>query len=392
MSHGKIYGDIVATTYNTPLVKLNRIVPAGAATVLVKLEFFNPCNSVKDRIGRAMIEAAEKSGRLTPETHIIEPTSGNTGIALAFVAAAKGYSLTLTMPESMSLERRALLRALGANLVLTPAKDGMKGSIAKAEELALTTPNAWIPQQFDNPANPDVHERTTGPEIWEDTGGKVDILVAGVGTGGTITGATRYIRKKKPDFRAIAVEPVDSAVISGGKPGPHKIQGIGAGFIPKNLDTSLLSGVETVTNDEAFTWARRLAKEEGILAGISSGGNVAAAIRLATRPENRGKVIVTIIPSFGERYLSTPLFEGLSQTRASGNPWKFARESEIAMQEANVKSQAHRLVNDLPESATWEDLMYKIYVRQAIEAGLEDSQAGRLIEVDEVRRKFGLSQ
>ena len=312
MSHGKIYCDIVATTYNTPLVKLNRIVPAGAATVLAKLEFFNPCNSVKDRIGRAMIEAAEKSGRLTPETHIIEPTSGNTGIALAFVAAAKGYSLTLTMPESMSIERRALLRALGANLVLTPAKDGMKGSIAKAEELALTTPNAWIPQQFDNPANPDIHERTTGPEIWEDTGGKVDIFVAGVGTGGTITGATRYIRTKKPDFRAIAVEPVDSAVISGGKPGPHKIQGIGAGFIPKNLDTSLLSGVETVTNDEAFTWARRLAKEEGILAGISSGGNVAAAIRLATRPENRGKVIVTIIPSFGERYLSTPLFEGLS--------------------------------------------------------------------------------
>jgi cysteine synthase len=313
MSHGKFYGDIVATTYNTPLVKLNRIVPEGAATVLVKLEFFNPCNSVKDRIGRAMIEAAEKSGRLTPETHIIEPTSGNTGIALAFVAAAKGYSLTLTMPESMSIERRALLRGLGANLVLTPAKDGMKGSIAKAEELALTTPNSWIPQQFDNPSNPEVHQRTTGPEIWEDTGGKVDIFVAGVGTGGTITGTTRYIRTKKPEFRAIAVEPTDSAVISGGKPGPHKIQGIGAGFIPKNLDTSLLSGVETVTNDEAFTWARRMAKEEGILAGISSGGNVAAAVRLAARPENRGKVIVTIIPSFGERYLSTPLFEGLTQ-------------------------------------------------------------------------------
>jgi cysteine synthase A len=312
MSHGKTYCDIVATTYNTPLVKLSRIVPAGAATVLVKLEFFNPCNSVKDRIGRAMIEVAEKSGRLKPETHIIEPTSGNTGIALAFVAAAKGYSLTLTMPESMSLERRALLRALGANLVLTPAKDGMKGSIAKAEELAKTMPNAWIPQQFDNPANPDVHERTTGPEIWEDTEGKVDVLVAGVGTGGTITGSARYLRSKKPDFRAIAVEPTDSPVISGGKPGPHKIQGIGAGFIPKNLDMSLLSGVETVTNDEAFAWARRLAKEEGILAGISSGGNVAAAIRLAVRPENRGKVIVTIIPSFGERYLSTPLFEGLT--------------------------------------------------------------------------------
>ncbi len=312
MPHGKTYANIVETTYNTPLVKLNRIVPAGAATVLLKLEYFNPCHSVKDRIGRAMIEAAEKSGKLTPATHIIEPTSGNTGIALAFVAAAKGYALTLTMPESMSLERRALLRGLGANLVLTPAKDGMKGAIAKAEELAKTTPNAWIPQQFDNPANPEVHERTTGPEIWEDTAGKVDILVVGVGTGGTITGATRYIRAKKPDFRAIAVEPTDSPVIAGGKPGPHKIQGIGAGFIPKNLDTSLLSGVEAITNDEAFTWARRLAKEEGILAGISSGGNVAAAVRLATRPENRGKVIVTISPSFGERYLSTPLFEGLA--------------------------------------------------------------------------------
>jgi cysteine synthase len=312
MSHGKTFCDIVATTYNTPLVKLNRIVPPGSATVLLKLEYFNPCSSVKDRIGRAMIEAAEKSGRLTPDTHIIEPTSGNTGIALAFVAAAKGYKLTLTMPESMSLERRALLRGLGANLVLTPAKDGMKGAIAKADELAQSTPNAWIPQQFDNPANPEVHERTTGPEIWEDTDGRVDILVAGVGTGGTITGATRYIRPKKADFRAIAVEPADSPVISGGKPGPHKIQGIGAGFIPKNLDTSLVSGVETVTNDEAFAWARRLAREEGILAGISSGGNVAVAVRLATRSENRGKTIVTISPSFGERYLSTPLFDGLS--------------------------------------------------------------------------------
>ncbi len=313
MSQGKTYNDIVGTTYNTPLVQLNRVMPAGAGTVLVKLEFFNPCSSVKDRIGRAMIEAAEKSGKLTPDTHIIEPTSGNTGIALAFVAAAKGYSLTLTMPESMSIERRALLRAFGATLVLTPAKDGMKGAIAKAEELAATTPNAWIPQQFDNPANPDVHERTTGLEIWEDTGGKVDMLVAGVGTGGTITGVTRYIRPKKASFLAIAVEPTDSPVISGGKAGPHKIQGIGAGFIPKNLDMSLLNGVETITNDEAFTWARRLAKEEGILAGISSGGNVAAAVRVASRPENRNKVIVTIIPSFGERYLSTPLFEGLAQ-------------------------------------------------------------------------------
>ena len=312
MSHGKTYGDIVATTYNTPLVKLNRIVPAGAATVLVKLEFFNPCNSVKDRIGRAMIEAAEKSGRLTPGNAHHRADQRQHGHCPGL--CRRGERLLVDAYHARVDESRTagLLRGLGANLVLTPAKDGMKGAIAKAEELAQTTPNAWIPQQFDNPANPDIHERTTGPEIWEDTAGKVDILVAGVGTGGTITGATRYIRTKKPDFRAIAVEPTDSPVISGGKPGPHKIQGIGAGFIPKNLDTSLLSGVETVTNDEAFTWARRLAKEEGILAGISSGGNVAAAIRVAARPENRGKVIVTIIPSFGERYLSTPLFEGLS--------------------------------------------------------------------------------
>ena len=312
MSHGKTYANIVETTFNTPLVQLKRIVPAGAATVLLKLEFFNPFSSVKDRIGRAMIEVAEKSGLLTPETHIIEPTSGNTGIALAFVSAARGYHLTLTMPESMSLERRALLRALGADLVLTPAKDGMKGAIATAQQLAATTPNSWIPQQFDNPANPDIHEQTTGREIWEDTGGRVDTIVAGVGTGGTITGITRYIRSKNRNFQAIAVEPADSPVISGGQPGPHKIQGIGAGFIPKNLDTSLLSGVETVSNEEAFTWARRLAREEGILVGISSGANVAAAVRLAGRPEYRGKVIVTVAPSFGERYLSTPLFEGLS--------------------------------------------------------------------------------
>ncbi|MGA2618599.1 MAG: cysteine synthase A [Thermoguttaceae bacterium] len=312
MTRGQIYDDIVGTTCNTPLVRLKRIVPPGAATVLVKLEFFNPCSSVKDRIGRSMIDAAQRDGRLRPETKIIEPTSGNTGIALAFVAAARGYHLTLTMPESMSLERRALLRALGADLVLTPAKDGMKGAISKAEELAAATPDSWIPQQFDNPANPEVHERTTGREIWEDSGGRVDLFVAGVGTGGTITGVTRYIRGKNRDFRAVAVEPADSPVISGGKPGPHKIQGIGAGFIPKNLDTSLLSGVETVTNEEAFAWARRLAREEGILVGISSGGNMAAAVRLAQKKENRGKVIVTVAPSFGERYLSTPLFEGLA--------------------------------------------------------------------------------
>jgi cysteine synthase A len=310
MPRATVYPSIVHTTFDTPLVKLNHIVPAGGATVLLKLEFFNPYSSVKDRIGRAMIEAAEKEGILTPETEIFESTSGNTGIALAFVAAAKGYRLTLTMPESMSLERRAMLQALGATLVLTPAKEGMKGAIAKAEELAAATPHGWIPQQFDNPANPAVHEATTGREIWDDTQGHVDAIVAGVGTGGTITGVTRYIRRKNPQFRAIAVEPTDSPVISGGKPGPHKIQGIGAGFIPKNLDTSLLSGVELVSNDDAFLFARRLAKEEGILAGISTGANVAAAARLASLAENRGKVIVTIAASFGERYLSTPLFQG----------------------------------------------------------------------------------
>ena len=320
MSRQKTYANIVETTFDTPLVKLNRVVPAGAATVLLKLEFFNPFSSVKDRIGRAMIETAEKAGILQPQTHVIEPTSGNTGIALAFVAAAKGYRLTLTMPESMSLERRALLRALGASLVLTPAKEGMRGAIAKAQELAAATPDSWIPQQFDNPANPEVHERTTGREIWEDTSGRVDAVVAGVGTGGTITGVTRYLRSKNPHVRAIAVEPADSPVISGGKSGPHKIQGIGAGFVPKNLDTSLLTGVETVTNDDAFTWARRLAHEEGILVGISSGANVAAAVRVASLPENRGKVIVTFAPSFGERYLSTPLFDGLSNAPPQNRP------------------------------------------------------------------------
>jgi cysteine synthase A len=310
------YDDVVQTTFDTPLVKLRHLLPNGHATVFLKLEFFNPYSSVKDRIGRAMIEDAEAKGILTPETEIIEPTSGNTGIALAFVAAAKGYRLTLTMPESMSLERRGLLRALGAGLVLTPAKDGMKGAIAKAQELAAATPNSWVPQQFDNPANPAIHEQTTGREIWEDTGGHVDAIVAGVGTGGTITGVARYIRPRNPQFQVIAVEPVDSPVISGGKPGPHKIQGIGAGFVPKNLDTSLLSGVESVSNDEAFTWARRLAREEAILGGISTGANVAAAVRVATRPENRGKVIVTIAPSFGERYLSTPLYQELQTTAA----------------------------------------------------------------------------
>jgi cysteine synthase A len=319
MSRGKIFGSIVQTTYDTPLVKLDHLVPPDHATVLLKLEFFNPYSSVKDRIGRAMIEAAEKAGILNPETQIIEPTSGNTGIALAFVAAAKGYRLTLTMPESMSLERRAMLQALGANLVLTPAKDGMKGAIAKAQELAAATANAWIPQQFENPANPAIHEETTGREIWDDTNGRVDAIVSGVGTGGTITGVTRYLRRKNPDFQAIAVEPSDSPVISGGKAGPHKIQGIGAGFIPKNLDTSLLSGVETVTNEDAFLFARRLAREEGILCGISTGANVAVAARLAALPQNRGKVIVTVACSFGERYLSTPLYQGIGNGVAAGS-------------------------------------------------------------------------
>ena len=263
--HNRIYPNVLETVYNTPLIKLNKLAPEGT-NILVKCEYFNPMASVKDRIGRAMIEDAEKQGILTPETHIIEPTSGNTGIALAFVAAAKGYKLTLTMPESMSIERRALLRALGANLVLTPGSEGMKGAIAKAAEIVGTNDNAWMPQQFENPSNPQIHYETTGPEIWNDTHGNVDMIVAGVGTGGTITGSTRYIRERNPDFRAYAVEPATSPVISGGKPGPHKIQGIGAGFIPKNLDTSLLNGAEKVTDDEAFEWTRKLAQQEGIFA------------------------------------------------------------------------------------------------------------------------------
>jgi cysteine synthase A len=316
VTYRKTFDNFVETTFNTPLVRLNRIVPANSAAVLLKLEFFNPLNSVKDRIGRAMLEVAEQEGTLNRETRIIEPTSGNTGIALAFVAAAKGYHLTLTMPESMSLERRALLAALGANLVLTPTKDGMKGAIAKADELAAATPNSWMPRQFDNPANPEIHERTTGREIWEETDGRADILVAGVGTGGTLTGVTRYMRSRKPSFRAIAVEPAGSPVISGGRPGPHRIQGLGPGFVPKNLDTSLLCGVETVNDEEAFAWGRRLAKEEGILGGISTGANIAAAMRVASRRENRGTVIVTVAPSAGERYLSTALFERLGTERA----------------------------------------------------------------------------
>ncbi len=306
--HGRTYHSILGTVGNTPLVKLNRTGPSNGSTVYVKCEFFNPLSSVKDRIGKAMIEAGEQSGAINHETHIIEPTSGNTGIALAFVCAAKGYKLTLTMPESMSLERRAMLRALGAELVLTPADKGMGGAISKAAELVGTSDNAWMPQQFENPANPEIHFRTTGPEIWNDTDGQVDFFVAGVGTGGTITGTGKYLKQQKSAVKCVAVEPEDSPVISGGQPGPHKIQGIGAGFIPNNLDTELLDGVEKISNDDAFAWARKVAKEDGILGGISTGANICAALRVADA--NPGATIVTVGCSFGERYLSTPLFEG----------------------------------------------------------------------------------
>lgn len=316
---GRIYNNIVETIGRTPLVRLNKVTAGLPATILLKCEFFNPLGSVKDRIGLSMIEDAEKRGILTKDTIIIEPTSGNTGIALAFVAAAKGYQLILTMPETMSLERRTLLAMLGAKLVLTPGTEGMKGAIARAEQLAKETPNAWIPQQFENPANPEIHKQTTAVEIWEDTDGTVDILVAAVGTGGTITGCYEVIKPKKASFQAIAVEPKDSPVISQTlagqplKPGPHKIQGTGAGFVPKNLHLKDENGnpqiVECVqvSNDDAFAMARRLAKEEGLLVGISTGANVIAAIEVAKRPENKGKIIVTIACSTGERYLSTPL-------------------------------------------------------------------------------------
>jgi cysteine synthase A len=310
---GEVFPSIVETCFNTPLVRLRRLVPDEHATVLVKCEFFNPMASVKDRIAEAMISSAQRDGTINEQTHIIEPTSGNTGIALAFICACRGHRLTLTMPESMSLERRVLLRSLGATVVLTPAADGMPGAVGRASELVAAEDNAWMPQQFDNPANPDIHERTTGPEIWQDTGGQIDMIVTGVGTGGTITGVTRCIRRHNPSFTAIAVEPASSPVISGGRPAPHKIQGIGAGFVPNNLDTELLDGVELVTNEEAFEWARRLAREEGIFAGISSGANACAAARVAARPENHGKTIVTTMCSFGERYLSTPLFEDATQ-------------------------------------------------------------------------------
>ena len=306
---GKIADDITKLIGNTPLVRLNRIGDGLEGTLVAKLESFNPLSSVKDRIGVSMIEEAEKVGIIKKNTVIIEPTSGNTGIALAFVCAAKGYRLILTMPDSMSIERRQLLSILGAEVVLTPGQEGMPGAVRKAEELFENTPNSFIPQQFKNPANPKIHRETTAEEIWRDTDGKVDILVSGVGTGGTITGVAEVIKIRKPEFKAIAVEPTDSPVLSGGNPGSHKIQGIGAGFIPDVLRMELVDEVIKVTNDDAGEFARRLAKEEGILAGISSGAAVCAAVEVAKRKENKDKLIVVILPDTGERYLSTWVFQ-----------------------------------------------------------------------------------
>jgi cysteine synthase A len=311
---GKIYDSILDTIGATPLVRVSRLAAEFGvkADIVGKLEFFNPLSSVKDRIGLAMIEAAELEGKIEPgKTTLVEPTSGNTGIALAFVAAAKGYRLILTMPESMSVERRKMLKLLGAELELTPASEGMKGAIRKAEELATTTPNAFITQQFKNLANPEIHRNTTAEEIWRDTDGKADILISGVGTGGTLTGVGEVIKPRKPDFKVIAVEPEDSPVLSGGLPGPHKIQGIGAGFVPDILKSELIDEVLRISNQRAFEIARKAARVEGLAVGISSGAALAAAIEVGQRPENEGKLIVVIIPSFAERYLSTALFEGL---------------------------------------------------------------------------------